>query len=74
MAKEFIDATGLKCPQPILKVSAKAPTMSAGDILEVTADCSTFQKDVELWCARMKKTLMFCRDEGGGKFRAQIQL
>lgn len=74
MAKEMIDATGLKCPQPILKVSAKAPTMSAGDVLEVTADCSTFPKDVELWCARMKKTLMFCRDEGGGKFRAQIQL
>jgi TusA-related sulfurtransferase len=48
--------------------------MKPGDILEVTADCSTFPKDVEMWCSRMKKTMMFCRDEGGGKFRAQIQL
>jgi tRNA 2-thiouridine synthesizing protein A len=74
MAKQVIDACGLKCPQPILKVAAKAPSMTAGDVLEVTADCHTFPKDVEMWCGRMKKTLMFCRDEGGGKFRAQIQL
>jgi len=73
MASETIDATGLKCPQPILKIAAKAPDMKAGDTLDVIADCATFESDVRLWCDRMKKTLLWVRDEGGGKKRAQIQ-
>ena len=73
MATVTIDANGLKCPQPILKITASAPQLKPGDVLEVTADCSTFAKDVQMWCERTKKTLLFCRDEGGGKFRAQIQ-
>jgi len=73
MATVILDARGLKCPQPILKVAAKAPEMKPGDVLEVTADCPTFPKDMQSWCERAKKTLLFCRDEGGGAFRAQIQ-
>jgi tRNA 2-thiouridine synthesizing protein A len=73
MALVTLDCNGLKCPQPILKVASKAPQMTAGDVLEVTADCATFSKDVQMWCERAKKTLLFCRDEGGGKFKAQIQ-
>lgn len=73
MATEILDCNGLKCPQPILKVAAKAQSMKPGDVLEITADCSTFAKDVQIWCERSKKTLLFCRDEGGGKFRAQVQ-
>jgi len=73
MATITIDANGLKCPQPILKLTAAAPQAKPGDVLEVLADCSTFSKDIVMWCERTKKTLLFCRDEGGGKFRAQIQ-
>jgi len=73
MATVTLDTLGLRCPQPILKIAAKTPELKPGDVLEVTADCTTFSKDVTMWCERSKKTLMFCRDEGGGKFRAQIQ-
>lgn len=73
MALIILDANGLKCPQPVLKIAAKAQEMKAGDVLEVLGDCSTFQKDVQMWCQRSNKTLLFCRDEGGGKFKAQIQ-
>jgi len=73
MAVIILDANGLKCPQPILKITTKLPELKAGDILEVMADCETFAKDVKMWCERAKKTLLFCRDEGGGKFKAQIQ-
>jgi TusA-related sulfurtransferase len=73
MANVTLDCLGLKCPQPVLKMAAKSAEMKPGDVLEVTADCSTFAQDVKMWCERSKKTLMFCRDEGGGKFRAQIQ-
>jgi tRNA 2-thiouridine synthesizing protein A len=73
MAKEIIDAVGLKCPQPVLKITAKAPDLKAGDVLEVIADCASFEKDVKMWCERMKKTLLWVRDEGDNKKRAQIQ-
>ncbi len=58
MATHTIDALGLRCPQPILKIAAKVPELKPGDILEVTADCNTFEEDVRKWCERMKKTLL----------------
>lgn len=64
---------GLKCPRPVLKIAAKSAELKVGDILEVIADCPTFEKDVRQWCERTKKTLMWIRDEGGGKMRCQIQ-
>jgi tRNA 2-thiouridine synthesizing protein A len=73
MAIVQLNACGLKCPQPVLKLAAKAPEMKPGDVLEISADCATFPKDVQMWCERFKKTLLFCQDEGGGKFKAQVQ-
>lgn len=73
MATERLDCCGMRCPQPVLKLAAKSPDMKPGDVLEVTADCPTFTKDVKAWCDRMKKTLIAINDHGGGKFTAQIQ-
>jgi len=73
MAVQTINAVGLKCPQPILKIAAKSPDMVAGDILEVVADCPTFEKDVRAWCDRLKRVLLSVKDEGGGKIKIQIQ-
>ena len=73
MAVKTLDVLGLKCPQPVLKVAALAKEIPSGDTLEVLADCESFPKDIDAWCSKMKKTLLFCVDEGGGKFKAQIQ-
>jgi len=72
MAVKTLDCLGLKCPQPILKVVALVPTMEAGDILEVKADCPSFPKDIKAWCDRTGKTLLFCMDDGSGAKSAQI--
>jgi TusA-related sulfurtransferase len=64
---------GLECPQPILKVAAKAREIPIGEILEVLADCPSFPEDIEAWCQKTGRTLLSCRDEGDGKFRACIQ-
>ncbi len=61
MALHLLDASGLKCPQPILKIAVKSPSMQPGDILEVIGDCPTFENDVRVWCARLKKTLIMVR-------------
>jgi len=73
MAVHSLDTLGLKCPQPILKLAAIARTIPAGDSVEVLADCESFPKDIETWCARTGKTLLFCIDDGSGKHSAQIQ-
>jgi len=72
MATQTLDALGLKCPQPILKVAVKAKELQAGDMLEVIADCESFPKDIEAWCQKTGKTLLFCSTEGT-KHSAQIQ-
>jgi tRNA 2-thiouridine synthesizing protein A len=73
MATTKIDATGLKCPQPILKITAALPKLAPGEILEVSGDCPTFEQDVRKWCDRMKKTLLAIRPEGDAKV-VQIQI
>jgi tRNA 2-thiouridine synthesizing protein A len=72
MPVQQLDARGLKCPQPTLKVTVMASKMKPGDVLEVVADCSTFEKDVRDWCARSKKILLWFKEEGTAK-RCQIQ-
>jgi tRNA 2-thiouridine synthesizing protein A len=73
MATVVVDCLGLRCPQPILKIAAKSAELSPGDLLEASADCPTFEKDIRHWCERTKKTLMWIKEEGGGKKLCQIQ-
>ena len=73
MTTHTLDNLGLKCPQPVLKVAIKSKELQPGDLLEVLADCESFPEDIKKWCATTGRTLLFCGDEGGGKFKAQIQ-
>lgn len=72
MATHTLDAKGLRCPQPILKITAFMPQMQGGDVLEVHADCATFEEDVRKWCDRMGKTLLAFTHEDD-TVTAQIQ-
>ena len=74
MATEQLDALGLKCPQPILKVVAKIPTMNPGDILEILADCPSFPTDMRAWCEKTGKPLLMLTTDGEGKHTAQVQI
>ncbi|MFW6134163.1 MAG: sulfurtransferase TusA family protein [Elusimicrobiota bacterium] len=73
MATVELDTVGLKCPQPVLKVTAKSAELNEGDVLEIVGDCPTFEQDLKTWCERMNKEILFVKDEGGGKKRIQIQ-
>jgi tRNA 2-thiouridine synthesizing protein A len=44
-----------------------ATKMKPGDLLEVVANCPTFEKDVRDWCTRAKKTLLWLKVEGDAK-------
>jgi len=73
MLTKAIDARGLKCPQPTLRMIAESHGMVAGDILDVVADCLTFEQDVRNWCQRARKTLLWVRQEGSAK-RCQVRM
>ncbi len=73
MAIEVLDTRGLRCPQPVLKIAVKSPDMKAGDVLEVIGDCQTFERDVRMWCERLRKVFLSMKDEGNNVKRIQIQ-
>ncbi len=73
MSVKKLDVTGMKCPQPLLKIAAFAPNLNDGDILEVTGDCDTFEDDVRKWVKRMEKTILSIKDEGTDKQIIQIR-
>jgi len=74
MATKVLDAKGLPCPQPRLKMSVEAISMKPGDILECVADCPTFEADVKDWCQKSKKALLWFKNEGGGVKRCQVRI
>ncbi|MBP7652546.1 sulfurtransferase TusA family protein [Candidatus Dependentiae bacterium] len=73
MAVHNLDFKGLACPQPVLKLQIASMKMAAGDVINVEADCSTFNSDIQSWCSRMGKILVSCSKDGN-VWKAQIQL
>lgn len=73
MAVVTLDTIGVKCPQPVLKIAVIAPGMKSGDILEITGDCPTFERDIRAWCLRLHKVLLSVREEGNNVKKIQIQ-
>lgn len=58
MATTKLDLTGLKCPQPSMKIASVIMSLKPGDIIEADADCDTFESDVRGVCARWKKVIL----------------
>jgi NADPH-dependent 2,4-dienoyl-CoA reductase/sulfur reductase-like enzyme/rhodanese-related sulfurtransferase/TusA-related sulfurtransferase len=52
-----IDATGLSCPGPILKLSKGIKSINSGQYLLITASDASFYSDVDSWCAKTGNTL-----------------
>lgn len=73
MAVTVLDARGLKCPLPTLKMTGVCRTLKPGDILEVVANCPTFETDVRNFCKVMQKALLFVKVEGDAK-RVQVRM
>ena len=72
MSIQELDTRGMKCPQPTLKLTVAAMKMKSGDILDVIADCPTFERDLRSWCDRSRKTLLWIKEEQDAR-RCQIQ-
>ncbi len=74
MATEKLDCCGLKCPLPTMQATVRANSLKPGDILEVVADCPTFEKDMRDWATRVKKTILWIREEPNNVKRLQVRI
>jgi tRNA 2-thiouridine synthesizing protein A len=67
-----IDALGLRCPQPVLKLAVETAETPSGTVVEITGDCPTFEKDVRTFCERRRKAVLSVRGDGA-KMVIQVQ-
>ena len=60
-----VDACGLQCPGPILKLKKNMDTMSAGERIEVKATDPGFPRDAEAWCQSTGNRFLSKTSENG---------
>lgn len=59
-----IDACGLQCPGPILKVREALNSLSAGQVLKIIANDAGFLKDLPAWCNSTGNVLLDIKKDG----------
>jgi len=58
-----VDACGLACPGPIMKVAESMDSLNAGEILKITATDPGFFSDVKVWAKSTNNTIMNITNE-----------
>lgn len=59
-----LDACGLQCPGPIIKISKGINEIETGEVLEINATDPAFAIDLESWCKRTDNQLVKLTREG----------
>lgn len=67
-----IDACGLQCPGPIMKVKQSMDTLSEGERVEIEATDAGFARDAESWCKTTGNQLISI-NESKGKYAVVIE-
>ncbi len=60
-----LDARGLSCPGPLMKLKASIDEMEAGQILKVLASDPGFYEDIKQWCKRTNCELLELTKDSG---------
>ncbi len=62
---KIMDACGLCCPGPLLKLKTSMDEMKEGEVLKVIASDPGFYEDVKAWSKRTNTELLNLKKEGG---------
>ena len=62
--KTIIDATGLQCPGPIMKVSDAINKAKDGEVFEIRCNDKGFKSDIGAWCSSSGNSLLEIKNEG----------
>ena len=61
---DTLDAKGLMCPMPIVKLAKKIKELQVGQVLELIVDDPGGKEDVPAWCSRTGHELLETKQEG----------
>lgn len=62
---EVVDATGLRCPEPIMMLHAAVRRVPAGALVQLLATDPSTQRDVSSFCRFLEHTLVDTREHHG---------
>jgi len=68
----YVDATGIQCPGPIMRLAGSLEGKEIGAVIEITATDPGFKNDVDVWCKTTGNTLLSMTDKEG-KITARVQ-
>ncbi|HMA64856.1 MAG TPA: DsrE/DsrF/DrsH-like family protein, partial [Chitinispirillaceae bacterium] len=63
--KKVVDACGLQCPGPIMKLKAAIDQMNVDEVVEIKATEMGFAADIPAWCTRTSNSLLSLKAENG---------
>lgn len=63
--KKVIDARGLQCPGPILKLKKGIEELQDGQVVQITAAEVSFTRDAESWCKSTGNTFIKAENKDG---------
>ena len=67
-----VDACGLQCPGPVLKLKQTVEALSEGERIEVISTDAGFPRDAEAWC-RMTGNRLVVSEAKAGKYRVVVE-
>lgn len=67
-----VDACGIQCPGPVLKLKKEMERLPPGQKLEITATDAGFPRDAESWC-RTTGNRMVGTSSGNGMYRVTVE-
>ena len=72
-ATATLDASGLLCPLPVIRVQDRIKRMASGDVLQVLATDPGTRHDIPAWC-RVHGHRLLESARNGERFRFHIQV
>lgn len=67
-----IDACGLQCPGPVMKIKQAIDSIGAGERIEMVATDAGFARDAEAWC-KTTGNLLISNNQDKGKYTVVIE-
>ncbi len=64
MSRHQLDARGLLCPLPVIRVQDRIATLSRGDVLHVVCTDPGALNDIPAWCRLNSHRVLETRDAG----------
>ena len=72
MSREQLDATGMKCPLPVLKARKRVKSLDVDTELEVLATDPGAPKDFEAFCESQGHRFVSSEEDGDGVFHIRL--